>query len=31
LVNTMLREYEALLPMVRWLNAALGHGHATRR
>lgn len=31
LVRILMREYEALLPMVRWLNAALGHGSAERR
>lgn len=31
LVKALMNEYAALLPMVRWLNAALGHGRATQR
>ncbi len=31
LVDNILKDYAALLPMVRWLNATLGHGSATRR
>ncbi len=31
LVDTILKDYAALLPMVRWLNGALGHGSAARR
>lgn len=31
LVPTLMKDYAALLPMVRWLNAALGHGTASRR
>lgn len=31
LVANVMKDYAVLLPMVRWLNAALGHGAATRR
>ena len=31
LVDNILTDYAALLPMVRWLNGALGHGSASRR
>lgn len=31
LVNLLLKDYARLLPMVRWLNATLGHGAASRR
>ena len=31
LIPTVMKDYAALLPMVRWLNAALGHGSATTR
>lgn len=31
LVDNILKDYAALLPMVRWLNAAMGHGSATAR
>lgn len=31
LVDAILKDYAALLPLVRWLNAALGHGSAKSR
>jgi uncharacterized protein (TIGR02453 family) len=31
LVATVMKDYAALLPMVRWLNGALGHREATQR
>ena len=31
LVDTVLKDYAAFLPMVRWLNGALGHKSASRR
>lgn len=31
LVDQILKDYAALLPLVRWLNGALGHGSAARR
>lgn len=31
LVDHILKDYAALLPMVRWLNAAMGHGAAAQR
>ena len=31
LVDNILKDYALLLPMVRWLNATLGHSSATRR
>lgn len=31
MVDIVMKEYAALLPLVRWLNGAMGHSHATRR
>jgi uncharacterized protein (TIGR02453 family) len=31
LVDAIMKDYAALLPLVRWLNAALGHASATQR
>ncbi len=31
LVDNIMKDYALLLPMVRWLNATLGHAAATRR